>query len=90
MIDTFDDYYNHQRISKWFAYDNVIEKVSKRPKNSLAPVKSYEKRDQFLEADRNIVSNHNKAHDSSKKISSNAKSFVTRQNKKMLRERVEQ
>ena len=90
LIDSFDDYYNHQKISKWFTYDNVVEKVSKRPKNSLAPIKSYEKHDQFLEADRNIVINHDKAHDTSKKIMSNAKSFATRQQKKMLRERVEQ
>ena len=89
LIQTFDDYYNNRKIDKWFTYDEVVEKVSKKPKDPTQPEKLYHKRDQFLEPDRNIVIRHNDTYDSSKQIRSNAKSFVTRQHKKIMRERVE-
>ena len=45
-IDTFDEYYDHEKIVKWFSYDNLVEKVSNKSKTKgIAPLKIYNKRD---------------------------------------------
>jgi len=75
-IRTFDEHYDNRQILSWFAVEHMLERVTSKQKEGLAPLKLYNRRSQHHQVDTTVAAKQLKNFEQGQNFRTDLKKYV--------------